>query len=332
MARPLKHGVDYFPWDVDSLRDMKVRKILRANGASSIAVLICLLGNIYGDEGYYMLWDEDARFLIADDVGVKESYVQAVVEKSTQVGFFDSEIFSGLKILTSRGIQKRYQNITGKRKENELRKDIDLINGVSDVSNPVIGADNFSSNRVSGVDNPQSKVKESKVNKTKRQQTTDPVKAAERPAEEPSSSSSSILDICNFWEGNGFGQLSPFTRENLVDWVDDMRKAGSPEPEKLVLNALRTAVESNVRNYNYVNGILKNWESKRLLTVAAVDANDNERKTNQPQQRYVKPVRNEKLPDWAEPGYKPEHKKASAEDRAKLAEQLQKLRALGEKN
>ncbi|KMO60962.1 phage protein, partial [Lacticaseibacillus rhamnosus] len=150
---------------------------------------------------------------------------------------------------------------------------------------------------------------ETKLDKTKRQQTTAPVKAAERPAEEPSSSSSSILDICNFWEGNGFGQLSPFTRESLVDWVADMRKAGSPEPEKLVLNALRTAVESNVRNYKYVNGILKNWESKRLLTVAAVDANDSERKTNQPQRRYGKPVRNEKLPDWAEPGYKPEHKK-----------------------
>jgi DNA replication protein DnaD len=59
-----------------------------------------------------------------------------------------------------------------------------------------------------------------------------------------------------------------------------MRKAGSPEPEKLVLNALRTAVESNVRNYKYVNGILKNWESKRLLTVAAVDANDSERQSN----------------------------------------------------
>ncbi|WP_273932021.1 DnaD domain protein [Lacticaseibacillus paracasei] len=120
---------------------------------------------------------------------------------------------------------------------------------------------------------------ETKLDKTKRQQTTAPVKTAERPVEE-SSSSSSILDICNFWEGNGFGQLSPFTRESLVDWVDDMRKAGSPEPEKLVLNALRTAVESNVRNYKYVNGILKNWESKRLLTITAVEANDSERQSN----------------------------------------------------
>lgn len=171
---------------------------------------------------------------------------------------------------------------------------------------------------------------ETKLDKTKRQQTTAPVKAAERPVEE-SSSSSSILDICNFWEGNGFGQLSPFTRESLVDWVDDMRKAGSPEPEKLVLNALRTAVESNVRNYKYVNGILKNWESKRLLTVAAVDANDSERKTNQPQRRYGKPVRTEELPVWAQDGYKPKHKKVSEEDRAKLAEQMEQLKALGKK-
>ena len=172
---------------------------------------------------------------------------------------------------------------------------------------------------------------ETKLDKTKRQQTTAPVKATERPTEEPSSSSSSILDICNFWEDNGFGQLSPFTRESLVDWVDDMRKAGSPEPEKLVLKALKTAVESNVRNYKYVNGILKNWESKRLLTAAAVEANDSERKANQPQRRYGKPVRNEELPVWAQDGYKPKHKKASEEDRAKLAEQLEQLKALGKK-
>lgn len=173
---------------------------------------------------------------------------------------------------------------------------------------------------------------ETKLDKTKRQQTTAPVKAAERPAEEPSSSSSSILDICNFWEGNGFGQLSPFTRESLVDWVDDMRKAGSPEPEKLVLNALRTAVESNVRNYKYVNGILKNWESKRLLTVAAVDANDSERKTNQPQRRYGKPERVDKEPDWLKPGYQEPKHEVTPEQRAKLAEQLEKLNKLGEKN
>ncbi|OPH01548.1 DnaD domain protein [Lacticaseibacillus paracasei] len=173
---------------------------------------------------------------------------------------------------------------------------------------------------------------ETKLDKTKRQQTTAPVKAAERPTEEPSSSSSSILDICNFWEGNGFGQLSPFTRESLVDWVDDMRKAGSPEPEKLVLNALRTAVESNVRNYKYVNGILKNWESKCLLTVAAVDANDSERKTNQPQRRYGKPERVDKEPDWLKPGYQEPKHEVTPEQRAKLAEQLEQLNKLGEKN
>jgi DNA replication protein DnaD len=111
-----------------------------------------------------------------------------------------------------------------------------------------------------------------------------------------------------------------------------MRKAGSPEPEKLVLNALRTAVESNVRNYKYVNGILKNWESKRLLTVAAVDANDSERKTNQPLRRYGKPERVDKEPDWLKPGYQEPKHEVTPEQRAKLAEQREQLNKLGEKN
>ena len=111
-----------------------------------------------------------------------------------------------------------------------------------------------------------------------------------------------------------------------------MRKAGSPEPEKLVLNALRTAVESNVRNYKYVNGILKNWESKHLLTVTAVEANDSERKTNQPQRHYGKPERVDKEPDWLKPGYQEPKHEVTPEQRAKLAEQLEQLNKLGEKN
>ena len=79
MARPIKKGIDYFNLDVDFLRDIKVRKIMRACGNQSIAVLICLLCNIYQDEGYYMTWDADMRFLVADDIGAKESAVQDVV-------------------------------------------------------------------------------------------------------------------------------------------------------------------------------------------------------------------------------------------------------------
>ncbi|WP_404650420.1 Lin1244/Lin1753 domain-containing protein [Lacticaseibacillus paracasei] len=319
MARPVKEGLDYFPFDVDFATNEKTEAITGEFGPKGVLIFIYLLAAIYR-KGYYLEWTELAKNQLVNRVsGATGELVGLVVKRLTEYGTFNKDLFLSDNVLTSQRIQETFTDATKRRKSQ--KPTLYWIN-----------ADNNStSDGVNDDINTQSKVKESKVNKTKRQQTTAPVKAAERPAEEPSSSSS-ILDICNFWEGNGFGQLSPFTRESLVDWVDDMRKAGSPEPEKLILNALRTAVESNVRNYKYVNGILKNWESKRLLTVTAVEANDSERKTNQPQRRYGKPERVDKEPDWLKPGYQEPKHEVTPEQRAKLAEQLEQLNKLGEKN
>lgn len=128
MARPLKDGIDYFPLDINFLKDIKIRKILIACGPQSIAVLISLLCTIYRDDGYYMRWDEDVRFLISDEVGVKESLVQEVVTKTIDIGFFNADLFKKYRILTSLGIQKRYVEATSRRKSNRIKKSFNLIN------------------------------------------------------------------------------------------------------------------------------------------------------------------------------------------------------------
>ncbi|QMU08607.1 DUF4373 domain-containing protein [Levilactobacillus suantsaii] len=165
MARPVKKGLEYFSIDVDMLHRMKVRKIMLSCGPQSIAVLVDLLGNIYGDEGYYMQWDDDARFLIFDDVGVKEAAVQEIVTKAAQVGFFDQGMLDKYSILTSSGIQKRYQMAARKKKDSTINPEYDLLDGVIDTDNEVSDAET----PVSGADNPQSKAKESKVNKSKKE-------------------------------------------------------------------------------------------------------------------------------------------------------------------
>jgi DnaD/phage-associated family protein len=314
----------YFPHDSNARNDAKLLKVRMKYGADGYGVYFMLLERLRDDSEYKSVKDYN---MIAFDLRVDASLIKDIVENFGLFAFTDDgecfysesfnkrmsikdEVSNKRAAAGKKGAAKRWNGKAMAKQSSENSKDIA---------------------KPSEDDGNKSKVKESKVNKTKRQQTTAPVKAAERPVEE-SSSSSSILDICNFWEGNGFGQLSPFTRESLVDWVDDMRKAGSSEPENLVLNALRTAVESNVRNYKYVNGILKNWESKRLLTVTAVEANDSERKTNQPERRYGKPERVDKEPDWLKPGYQEPKHEVTPEQRAKLAEQLEKLNKLGEKN
>lgn len=157
MARPTKQGIDYFSFDVNFFNDIKIRKITRACGTSSASILICLLCNIYKDKGYYILWDEDLPFLVADSIGTSEGAVKEVVQKAVQVGFFNQDIFERYNVLTSAGIQLRFKAATLRRGEMVIDNNyliIDDKNKVIAYKNPVID-DNST----------QSKVKERKVNK-----------------------------------------------------------------------------------------------------------------------------------------------------------------------
>ncbi|MDU5807041.1 MAG: DUF4373 domain-containing protein [Peptoniphilus harei] len=166
MARPLSRGIEYYPLDVDFMNDIKIRKIMKSCGPNSIAIIILLLGNIYGDEGYFMKWDEDVCFLVADAVGAKEVYVKEVLKKCLQVDLFSNELFKKYKIITSKGIQKRFFEITKRRKRDNLIDEYLLVNvtetGVNVTETIVTEAE-------TGVivsKSTQSKVKESKVKKS----------------------------------------------------------------------------------------------------------------------------------------------------------------------
>ena len=141
MARPVKQGIDYFPFDVDFFQDLKVRKIMKSCGSQSASILIRLLCNIYKEEGYYVLWDEDLPFLISDDlVGVTEGAVNEVIVKAIQVGFFDKRQAEENKILTSNGIQSRFKSIVVKRKDVRINNEFlvnDVNNSINDVNNPI---------------------------------------------------------------------------------------------------------------------------------------------------------------------------------------------------
>ncbi|WP_373169712.1 DUF4373 domain-containing protein, partial [Bacteroides faecis] len=160
-GRPTKQGIDYFPMDVGFFTDVKIRKISRACGSQSTSILICLLCNIYKDEGYYILWDKDLPFVIADTVGVSEGAVKEVLIKSLQVGFFDQELYEKYKILTSSGIQKRFLLATYQRKETTIIPEY-LINCANN-------SINCTNNSINHSDNEQSKSKV-KVNRKKRKE------------------------------------------------------------------------------------------------------------------------------------------------------------------
>ncbi|KZU55126.1 DUF4373 domain-containing protein [Lactiplantibacillus plantarum] len=174
MARPIKKGINYFNLDVTFFHDIKIRKIRNACGNQSIAILIYLLCNIYEDEGYYMRWDEDIRFLVADDLGAKESAVQDVVDKASAVGFFDNELFKQYHVLTSKRIQENYQLAAKQKKDHsidsryQLPKVPNADNAVFRDGNPFSSHDNpVSKSESTHNRSDQSKSDNNKPNKTK---------------------------------------------------------------------------------------------------------------------------------------------------------------------
>lgn len=298
MARPVKKGLDYFPMDINFLKDLKVRKILRACGGSAPTILICLLGYIYGNEGYFMLWDEDARFLVADDVGTSEALVDEVIKKAIQVGFFDKEMFEQKKILTSRGIQARYKKAARQKTNNKICEELDLLSKNSPID-VVSNADN----PVNHAENTQSKVKKSKVNKTKIK-----TSAVDLP----------IQKVSEYYQQN-IGVIKPLVLEDMRMYLNDFQEqnTSSEEAVKIIELAIKTAVDNNKLSWSYANACLKNWTNENLFTLKDIETAREQRKADKQQTNgFSKKPYVEQMPDW-------DHKQAKPVDPQKLAE-LQK--------
>nr|DAD95842.1 MAG TPA: replisome organizer [Siphoviridae sp. ct1is2] len=298
MARPTKKGLDYFPLDVDFLSDLKVRRIIKACGKEAVHILVALLANIYRDEGYYVLWDDDLAFLVADEVGTKEGTVEELVKKAVQVKFFDKDIFDKYSVLTSKGIQSRYILATKERKKVELEYKYLLTNEVNRSNISINGRNNS----VNQGNNQQSKEKESKEKEIKEDATA--------------SESASLETFQKLW-------LFP----NVVQ-VDDLLNLVDIYGDELVNAAIKLAGSKDVpknRAISFLTASLQEWADANVKTIE--QAREYQRTRGAKKQGYnQKPIREEQLPDWAEnpveePQISPERQ---AEIDSKLAAYLSK--------
>ncbi|EGO5846221.1 DUF4373 domain-containing protein [Enterococcus faecalis] len=329
MARPLKQGIDYFSLSVDFLRDIKVRKIKRACGPHAVEILLCLLGNIYRETGYYIGWDEDMMFLVADDVGAKEGLVEEVVNKAVQVGFFDHDKYQKYKILTSNGIQKRYKLMTSKRKEVVLQEEYLIIDGNNSLPTVVNDVNNSPSTVVNGVNNTQrekereSKVNKSKVNKKETESSINPSlpeTSVEKAFFEEPLGEEKLTELIRYYSQN----VSPATPVNITDLQYDLSDFDGDL--ELLKEAVNICARNNERRYSYFAGILKNWRANGVKTYADYLNNERERadKKTQNKQYQNKPVRQEKVPEWMNQA-NGEEEKLSPEEQAEFERQMQEL-------
>lgn len=165
MGRKPKQGIDYFPADVDMFQDRKIKRLLRAAGGKGFTVYIYLLTHIYRDNGYFLEWDDDLAFDVADDLNVAESVVEEAVNVCCAHGLFHKEMFTDMGVLTSESIQERWQKIVtdAKRVETDINPRFEIIGGkalflTEETEKPP------EETAKTPEETPQSKVKESKVN------------------------------------------------------------------------------------------------------------------------------------------------------------------------
>lgn len=117
MARTIKKGLEYFPLDVDFFQDIRIRKLIKYQGGKAITVYALLLCNIYRN-GYYVEWDKELPFIISEQTGYTEAYIQEVIDCCMNIGLLSKELFESEKVLTSKGIQERYASICSATRRN----------------------------------------------------------------------------------------------------------------------------------------------------------------------------------------------------------------------
>lgn len=162
---------------MDIFSDTKL-KIVRAHfGSDGVLLYFYLLCAIYKN-GFYIVCDDDFRYVISADLGMTDEKIGQMLSFFLKRSLFDDTLFKADKILTSKGIQRRYQEAIKQRalknpvqveakfwvlEKNETQSFIK----VRPDENYSENNNSFSENNDSFFENNPHKVKESKVNKSK---------------------------------------------------------------------------------------------------------------------------------------------------------------------
>lgn len=127
MARPIKPGLNYFPRDTDIHANRRIRKLCAQHGAQGFMIFDHLLCLIYSEKGYYLPYNGDLCFDVADFLhcGITTLMVTEVIATCIQLELFHAGMFNDHSILTSASIQKHY--CTAKRHKTGISTDHALI-------------------------------------------------------------------------------------------------------------------------------------------------------------------------------------------------------------
>lgn len=170
MARPQKKGLLYFPFDTDFFADLKIRALSARYGSDGLIFYIWLLAEIYRENGYYIVWNEDSEDAAIASLGLSEgSMKQIMAFLASRSLIVEITLASSDTIITSPNIQKRYQEAAKSlRREIIVDCEIWLLNEEETASFIKVtqNSDKYSKNHNKSVKN-ESKSRKNPTNKIK---------------------------------------------------------------------------------------------------------------------------------------------------------------------
>lgn len=167
MARPRKDGVDYFPFEVDFFSDNKIKIVRSRYGSDGVAIYIYLLCEIYRDKGYYLQCNEDTDCLVAAELGMSTDKVGQIKAYLLGRSLFDNTLFRSAEVLSSKGIQRRFQQaVKGRAAKNPVvvREDLWLLD--EEETEPFIKVRHKDGSSENNPDNSRNNTSNSKKNTT----------------------------------------------------------------------------------------------------------------------------------------------------------------------
>lgn len=278
-----KTGFDYFNIDTYRYLDLKIKRLKKVHGATGIAVYDYILSNIYRENGYFIDWSEHFCFDISDYFDLTEDLVNGIVRSCLEIELFSDYHFNKFSILTSKGIQARYNEMSKscRRSGFEIAEEYEVTphNVVKNAQNDV----KTSQNAEELVDSsaflripphnadipphssyilPQSKVKESKEEESKEEEVKQ-FGLSPDPHSQNAEESKFNSEIPPIIQPEQKKQTGPGRKKqaagpvSLEDWGDRTRfEAEVPEdwpPEK------RDHYWAALENYSNKGNLYKNW-------------------------------------------------------------------------
>lgn len=261
MARPRKQGMDYFSHDTDAANDEKIESMRALFGNDGYAFYFILCERIYRTENAEL--DVSKPIILASIVKkllVTEEKFHEMLEAAFELELFDREEYEKRRVITSRGIKRRFGEVQAMRERWRKRKEKQKHPSSSSVVFPVENTVEYDEEY--DVENiPENNADKDADNDGENGGVTGESKVKERKEKKIKeniniykSNNSNNTNPFLLFETEGFGTLSPIISDQIGEMID---RYG----ERWVVEAMKRAVYQGKRKLSYVNGILKSWQT-----------------------------------------------------------------------